>query len=323
LIVDLHSDLLLDVLDRRVAGERNVLARRHLPELVEAGVRIQVLAAYTPTQLLPEGALRHAVSLLDAAWRDAEESDGAWRIVASRSELEEALEDGALATILALEGAEALGRQPELAATFARLGVRSIGLTWNRANGFADGATEDRGAGVTARGRRLLEEMAERGIALDISHLTHRAALEAIGHAPGPVFASHSNAASVYANARNIGDELVAAIAARGGVVGINAVPVFLGAGDPVARMVEHGARIAAVGGASVPAVGADLVSFLIDWPAEPSDLQAPEGADPELRDEPEPARAELYPQLRAAVGTAAAGMLGENALAFWRRALP
>ncbi len=180
MIVDLHSDLLIDIADRRVAGERDVFRRRHLPALAAAGVRVQLLAAYVPTQHVTDLALRSALRLIEAAYRDAEESDGALAIVTDAASLDAALDAGAVAGILTLEGAEPLGREPELVRLFGRLGVRSIGLTWNRANDFADGTTEDRGAGITPAGRRLLHEMAEAGIALDLSHLTERGASDAL-----------------------------------------------------------------------------------------------------------------------------------------------
>ena len=69
---------------------------------------------------------------IDAAWREQEESEGALRIVTTGAELAEALDAGAVAGILALEGVEALGREPALIATLHRLGVRMVGLTWNQ-----------------------------------------------------------------------------------------------------------------------------------------------------------------------------------------------
>ena len=326
MIVDLHSDLLIDLAERRVRGERDVFRRHHLPALRAAGVRVQVLAIYVPTQLVPEGALRYAMRLVDAALREEQESDGALRLVTTRAGLDAAIVDGATAGILSLEGAEPLGREPEQVSVFARLGVRAVGLTWNRANAFADGATEDRGCGITPAGRRLLDEMAAYGIALDLSHLTARAAHDAIEHASGPVFASHSNAAAVYATRRNIDDEIVAGIAGREGVIGINALPVFLGPGDPIAATARHAAHLAAVGGATLPALGADFVAFLSDGPAEPGHLRPPAGSAG-LVYAPEPDREGYYAAVSDATTAmsgpqASAALLGGNALAFLRRVL-
>ena len=58
--------------------------------------------------------------------------------------------------------------------TLHRLGVRMAGLTWNRANAFADGLAEQTGAGITGLGFELLDEMGQLGMALDLSHLSPR-----------------------------------------------------------------------------------------------------------------------------------------------------
>jgi membrane dipeptidase len=326
-IVDLHSDLLLDLAERRVAGERDVFRRQHLPALQAAGVRVQVLAIYCSTQHLPDLALRHALRLIDTAHREADESDGALRIVTSHAELDATLADGAIAGVLSLEGAEPLGRDPALVRVFARLGIRAIGLTWNRANDFADGTTEDRGAGITPAGRRLLAEMAEAGVVLDLSHLTVRAAHDAIEHAPGPLFASHSNAAAVYASPRNLPDDVIRGIGERDGVCGLNLVPVFLGPGAVGAQAALHRRHIAEIGGAAVPAMGADFVAFLPPGAAEPVHLRPPEGPDATLRDVAEPPRETAYADIHQAVAAdagadAADALMAGNALAFLRRAL-
>ncbi len=327
MIADLHSDLLLDIAERRFGGERDVFRQRHLPALAAAGIRVQMLAVYAPTAYLPDLALRHALRLIDAAYREQDESEGALRIVTTAAGLDEALEAGAIAGILSLEGAEPLGREPDLVHLFARLGIRSIGLTWNRANDFADGATEDRGAGITPLGRHLLGEMAAAGVALDLSHLTPRGAHDGIEHAPGPVFASHSNAAAVYGTLRNLDDEILRGVAGRGGVVGINLLPVFLGPGGGGAAAAAHHAHLVAIDPA-LPAIGADFVGFFDAMgPPEPPHLRPPQGVDTTLADAAEPPRETAYAAVRDAVtassGSAASdALLHGNALRFLRGVL-
>ena len=142
MIADLHLDALLDVLERRELGDDDAFAQRHMPMLEAAGVRVQVLPAFVDDRHLPESALRVTIQQLDAARREADRSDGRLRIVERAVELREAIADGAIAGILSLEGVEALGRDPGMIRALHRLGVRMAGLTWNRANAFADGLAE-------------------------------------------------------------------------------------------------------------------------------------------------------------------------------------
>jgi microsomal dipeptidase-like Zn-dependent dipeptidase len=91
------------------------------------------------------------------------------------------------------------------------------GLTWNRANAFADGLAEQTGAGITGLGFELLDEMGQLGMALDLSHLSPRGCELALERYGGPVLASHANAAAVFANPRNLADDVLAAWASGEG----------------------------------------------------------------------------------------------------------
>jgi membrane dipeptidase len=327
-VVDLHSDLLLDVVYRRLKGETEVVRRRHLEPLAAAGVRVQVLAAWTDTEVPLEAALPAALRMFEAARREAEESDGAFRIVTTAAELDAALADGALAGILALEGCEPLGDDPGLIDTFWRLGLRMAGLTWNRPNWFADGTGDTRNAGLTRAGRELVLRMADRGIALDLSHLSRRGCTDALELTTGPVLASHANAAAVYESSRNLTDDVIAELARRGGVVGLNFLPVFLGPGEVSERLADHHAHLVGIGGPDLPACGADLVAFLPQMPPEPLPSHLPPDADAALARLPEPPRERAYADFAQAIrarGTAepqVAATLAGNSLSFLRRLL-
>ena len=322
MIADLHLDLLLDAVRRRAAGERDVFRRRHLPALAAAGVRVQVLPMFVPDELVPDGALRYTLQQIDAARREQEESGGALRIVESAAELHAVLaQHGTVAGILALEGAEALGRDPGLIASLRRLGVRMASLTWNRANEFADGLAEDRGIGLTPLGRRLLAEMEQQGVALDLSHLTPRGCRAALDCFGSPVLASHANARAVHDNPRNLDDELLAAIGERDGVVGLCAVPAFVGSGPFAVRLAAHHRHVAERAGPGAAAFGADFCDYLGDDIGLPLLPDEPSPEDLELARRPEPPRETFYADVLAAVG-GSEGLGAGNALRFLERVL-
>jgi len=327
-VVDLHSDLLLDLDHRRLRGERDVFRRIHLPVFQEIGLRVQVLAIFIETVYLPEGALRTALRMVDAALREEEESEGALRLVSTAAELDEALASGAVAGILSLEGAEPLGRDPGLIKVFERLGVRLVGPVWNRANAFADGVVEAAGPGISTLGERLLAEMAELGIALDFSHLSPRGCERALDLFGGTVLASHSNSASVFANGRNASDELLQEIGRRDGVCGLNAVQVFVGEGDVNERLADHAEAIARLAGQAAPAFGCDFTDFLPAGPAEPIGIGLPPDSLPDLIGLPQPERETLYAgvadvlRARGWSDDQVDGLLAGNALRLLRRCL-
>jgi membrane dipeptidase len=327
-VVDLHSDLLLDLDHRRIRGERDVFRRIHLPVFQAIGLRVQVLAVFIESAYLPEGALRTALRLVEAALREEEESEGALRLVRSEAELDQALGSGAVAGILSLEGAEPLGRDPGLVKVFERLGVRLIGPVWNRANAFADGVVEATGPGLTVLGERLLAEMEELGIALDLSHLSPRGCERALQRFEGTVLASHSNSASVWPNGRNAPDELLEEIGRRDGVCGLNAVQVFVGHGDVHERLADHAEAISRLAGGAAPAFGCDFTDYLPAGPAEPAGIGLPPDSDPALIGLAQPPRETLYAGVadtlrgRGWAEQDVQGLLSENALRLLRRCL-
>jgi membrane dipeptidase len=146
---------------------------------------------------------------------------------------------------------------------FRAEGITRAILAYNEANVFADGCHEPRNAGLSSRGRRLLERMDKAGMRVDLSHCGERTSLDALQEPLNtpPVF-SHSNARALFDHERNISDAQIRACAARGGYVGINGVGMFLGAGGPdlPRAMSEHAAHIAAIAGAERVGIGLDFM---------------------------------------------------------------
>lgn len=104
---------------------------------------------------------------------------------------------------------------------FFDLGVRILQLTYNDTNAFGCGCLEAADTGLTPLGRVLIREIADRGMVLDLSHAGSRTALEAIEATPRAPIISHGNSRSVEDTPRNFSDEVIVALAERGGVIGL------------------------------------------------------------------------------------------------------
>ncbi|MCL2545435.1 MAG: membrane dipeptidase, partial [Clostridia bacterium] len=135
--------------------------------------------------------------------------------------------------MLSIEGAEVFGHDLALVQTFRELGVRMIALTWNRENllGFPAAAGEEAG-GIKPFGWEVLAEMERLGIAADVSHLSPRGFWDLIDRHSQPPLASHSCCRALCPHPRNLTDEQLRALIARGGWVGINFYPLFLAGAD-------------------------------------------------------------------------------------------
>ena len=135
--------------------------------------------------------------------------------------------EGKLAIAFDLEGMNALDGESYMVSFFYRLGVRQMLFAYNRTN-LAGGGCHDEDPGLTAFGRRVVEEMNRVGMLVDCSHTGYRTTMEVLETAEAPVIFSHSNPLALHKHGRNIRDEQIRACARTGGVVGINGIGLFL-----------------------------------------------------------------------------------------------
>jgi hypothetical protein len=91
---------------------------------------------------------------------------------------------------------------------------------YNRDNLLCGGVLEHTDAGLSALGRHAVEECDRVGVVLDASHVSRRASLEMIDASANPIVFSHANPKALVDNPRNVDDEQIKAVAARGGVIG-------------------------------------------------------------------------------------------------------
>ncbi|HPF43410.1 MAG TPA: dipeptidase [Syntrophomonadaceae bacterium] len=165
-----------------------------------------------------------------------------------------------IACLLHLEGAEALGSDVELIHVLYRLGLRSIGLTWNYRNLMADGVLAgDQDSGISKKGRQLLEEISELGMILDLAHLGEKGFFEAVEYYDKPLIVSHANARHLCPHRRNLSNEQLKALQMNGGVVGVTAVKDFVGSHENAYDLIDHIVYISELIGSDHVALGSDF----------------------------------------------------------------
>ncbi|HEX4267187.1 MAG TPA: membrane dipeptidase [Steroidobacteraceae bacterium] len=184
-----------------------------------------------------------------------------YRLVKGVEDILAAKQGGQLAVCFDIEGMNAIEEQLSLIQLYYDLGVRWMLVAYNRVNRAGAGCQEAADGGLTDFGRRAIEEMARVGMVLCCSHTGYRTARQAIDHSPRPVIFSHSNPRALRDHPRNIPDDLIRACAARGGVIGINGLGVFLGANDnSTEALVRHIDYVTQLVGDEHVALGLDYV---------------------------------------------------------------
>jgi membrane dipeptidase len=193
------------------------------------------------------------------------------RIVRTARDLDAAREEGVLAAVMHLEGAEAIDPGLEALDLWHAAGLRSLGPVWSRPNAFGYGvpfsfpSSPDTGPGLTRAGTALVRRCHELGIAVDLSHLNEAGFWDVARLDGGPLIASHSGVHALSPAARNLTDEQLDAISRSGGVVGIVFANRFLrsdgrdDADTPLAAIVAHARHAADRMGVEHVALGSDF----------------------------------------------------------------
>jgi membrane dipeptidase len=197
-------------------------------------------------------AQRTVFSMVSLLLRIERESQDRVRVCRSVEDIEQAIEAGALAAVLHIEGAEAIDEKFEILDVLHEAGLRSLGPVWSRPNVFGHGvpfrcpSSPDTGPGLTDLGKELIGACNRLRILIDLSHLNERGFWDVAALSNAPLVATHSNAHAISPHSRNLTDKQLAAIRESGGLVGVNFATSFLrpdGRQDgetPVELVVEH-----------------------------------------------------------------------------------
>lgn len=204
-----------------------------------------------------------------------------------------------------VEGGGVLAAKDDWIDVLASAGCRMVGFTWNGRNPLGCGAACDDTAGLTETGKRAVRELNARRIAVDVSHLSAAGTDDVLRISSAPIAASHSNARALCDHSRNLSDETAREIFRRGGVVGLNLYPPFLGEEAKIDTVLRHAEHFLSLGGENGLCLGGDL-DGIERMPAGMSDISS---------------YAELYRRMTDAFGTAQTERIfSENAAAFFAR---
>lgn len=265
-IADSHNDLLLACQHRRERGVADPFGDDWLPGLRAGGVAFQVLPIFTEEQFLGEGALRRTLEIIALAHEIAELHAADVGLVDTVTDVDEIIDSGRIALLLAIEGAEPVGPSVSMFETFWRLGVRMASLTWNRRTLMADGVAETETFGrLTSLGVEAIQEMNRLGMVVDISHLSAPGVEHLKEITEAPYVATHSSCRAICDHPRNLTDPQIAQVAASGGFVAINAFGPFISTSDPtIEGFVDHVEHAIGVAGPGAVAIGADFIDDLV-----------------------------------------------------------
>jgi membrane dipeptidase len=204
-----------------------------LPRMADGGVDGGFFAIYTPQgprtkagdDAARAAALVRAVEIHEMLVRHGDRIE----IALTAADAARIVAKGKRFAYLSMENAYPLAGDPGMLDAFHALGVRLVGFAHFRNNDFADSATDKpEWGGLSLKGKALLEEMNRLGVVPDPSHSSDAVLDQVLELSKTPVILSHSGVRAVFDHPRNVPDDLLKKLAAKGGVIQINAFSSYM-----------------------------------------------------------------------------------------------
>jgi membrane dipeptidase len=241
IVVDTHLDA-PDELHRKWADLAVPGATRHfdIPRARAGGLTAPFFAVYVPaTYAETGGAARYTLEIIDLVRRVVAAHPADLVAATAPADIRRAKKDGRIAVLMGIEGGHAIEDSLAALRQFHALGVRYMTLTHTNTNHWADATGPfylpdyDPAAarvhdGLTDFGREVVREMNRIGMLVDVSHVSDATLADVLETSRAPVFASHSSCRALSNIPRNLTDDQIRKIAAKGGVVMINIGSYFL-----------------------------------------------------------------------------------------------
>lgn len=207
-----------------------------------------------------------------AAWQGfAGRNAHVFSLVGKAEDLDRAKREGKCAVIMGVQNSEHF-RKVEDVKAFYEIGQRCSQLTYNSQNLLGSGSTERVDGGVTDFGGAIIEAMNKVGMLVDVSHCGDRTTLDAIAISPKPIAITHSNCRALVNHPRVKTDEAIKALGAKGGVMGITGVRMFVSEKEPttIANVVDHIDHVVKLIGVDHVGIGSDAdLNGYDDMPAD------------------------------------------------------
>ncbi|HEX5051579.1 MAG TPA: dipeptidase [Planctomycetota bacterium] len=216
--------------DPSVRGSQQV----DFPKMREGGYDCAFFIVYVGQGQLTEGgykrALAEANAKFDAIHRMVRLHGDTIGLAVTPDEVERLHAEGKLVACIGIENGYPMGEDLSLIAQFHARGARYMSIAHNRHSQLGDSHTpaEPLYGGLSELGRKAIAELNRVGIMVDVSHSSRDTMLQAVALSRAPVIASHSGARAVNDHTRNLDDEQLRALAAKGGVVQCVALAEFV-----------------------------------------------------------------------------------------------
>lgn len=272
-LIDMHCDTIGKILDLDKEGNLSQnLCSVNLQDMKKADSLAQFFACFTCLSDYEddggyEKCYEHALEMIGFLENQVNVYGNDIAIAKSYNDILKNNSEGKLSAVVTIEEGGILNGKAERLDYLYEKGIRLMTLMWNYENCLGYPNSKDSQImqkGLKPFGIDIVRQMGELGMIVDVSHASDGSFWDVLRYANGPVAASHSNCRALCNHPRNLSDDMIKALAEKGGVAGLNLYGVFLGTQKEsrIDEMTAHILHMIHVGGSEFPAIGTDFDGF-------------------------------------------------------------
>jgi membrane dipeptidase len=224
IVVDTHDDTTQRLLDPKFdLGVRHPDGSIDIPRMREGGLSAIFFSIWISGTVTGPNAVKRAMDQIDAVRELSARFPKDLALARTADDIRRIHADGKIAILMGVEGGHMIDNDLGVLRDFARLGVRYMTLTHMVDTDWADSSTgKFTHNGLTDFGKQVVREMNRMGVMVDISHVSDKTFYDVLALSEAPVIASHSSCRVICDAPRNMTDDMIKALAAKGGVMQIN-----------------------------------------------------------------------------------------------------
>jgi membrane dipeptidase len=231
IVVDTHADTTQDMLSGAEGfdlGEWNKRGHVDIPRMREGGLDAVFFSIYIPATVTGPEAVKRSLRLIDTVYEHVRKFPNELMLATTAAELRRAHKEKKIAALMGMEGGHMIDDDLGTLRMYARLGVRYLTLTHSRKTNWAGSSGERENTGLTDFGREVVRVLNRQGVMVDLSHVSDQTFYDALEATQAPPIASHSSCRAICNAPRNMTDDMIRALAKKGGVIQITYVDSFL-----------------------------------------------------------------------------------------------
>jgi len=230
IVLDTHDDTTQRFFSKTYdLAKRNPDGHIDIPRMREGGMNAIFFSIWIDGRIIGPPAIQKALDQIDAVHENVRRNSQDMVFCRTAEDIRRAHKDGKIAALIGVEGGHMIGNDIRIVRVFFDLGVRYMTLSHFYNDEWADSSTDKPAHnGLTDYGKDIVREMNRQGIMVDISHVSDKTFYDSLEVSKAPLIASHSSCRAICNHPRDMTDDMIKALAAKGGVIQINYEKSFI-----------------------------------------------------------------------------------------------